>query len=381
MSKLCPYCFENFEIEKTQFRCASHVSQCTHVPDDVLRKLWNYHTPCGRVLNGQICPECKKETNKRLCPECHQQLPDSFSKPDHKNYVFAVIGAKGTGKSHYIATFIDYVQHHVGLLLEGANDDTIDRYEKKFKKPVFKEHRLLSANDSGVADVEVRKPMIFTLSFDKKNLFGKIDKNRKSVFYISLFDTAGEDLDDQDTMSFVNKYIYRADGILLLVDPLQLDKVRDLLMTKNPNIHLPQQHTETETIVTRVSNLIRAGRKLPLEQVIPIPFAVALSKIDTVFTIIDNQSHVRTRSSSGKTFNTRDFEAVNAEIQGLLTEWTSQFLIKQVSTKFSQYGFFGLSALGKAPSDDGRISAVLSHRVADPFLWLLHKNKMIEATK
>ncbi len=43
MSKLCPYCFENFEIEKTQFRCASHVSQCTHVPDDVLRKLWNYH--------------------------------------------------------------------------------------------------------------------------------------------------------------------------------------------------------------------------------------------------------------------------------------------------------------------------------------------------
>ncbi|MBP9759404.1 hypothetical protein KBD45_06935 [Candidatus Dojkabacteria bacterium] len=380
MSKLCPYCFENFEIEKTQFRCANHVSRCTHVPDDVLINLWHDHKARGKVLNGQTCPECKQETHKRLCPKCHQELPSSFSDSGHQNYVFAVIGAKGTGKSHYIATFIEYIKNHVGLVLNGANDETINRYNNNFKNPVFKEHRLLSANDSGVADVEVRKPMIFTLSFDKKNLFGKIDKNRKSVFYISLFDTAGEDLDDQDTMSFVNKYIYRADGILLLVDPLQLDTVRDLLKTKTPNIHLPQQHTETETIITRVSNLIRAGRKLTVEQVIPIPFAVALSKLDTVIPIIDNQSHVLRPSASGKTFNLPDFEAVNAEIQGLITEWASQFLINQVSAGFSQYGFFGLSALGSTPSDDGRISAVLPKRIADPFLWLLHKNGMIKAT-
>ena len=40
-----------------------------------------------------------------------------------------------------------------------------------------------------------------------------------------FFDTAGEDLNDEDTMSTVNKYICKSAGIVFLLDPMQIPAV------------------------------------------------------------------------------------------------------------------------------------------------------------
>jgi hypothetical protein len=215
---------------------------------------------------------------------------------------------------------------------------------------------------------------MYSLSFRKRGLFGrsKISKTVSLVF----FDTAGEDLNDQDIMSTVNKYIYRADGIILLLDPLQLGAVRDQLNGRTP---LPNRHTETLDIITRTTNLILAGRKLKPNATVPTPLAVAFSKFDAVECLVDPQFQLRATANHSGGFDKQDFAAVNGEMQSLLEQWNGGDVLHQIRIRYPQHGFFGMTALGCNPHGTNRIPHVLPRRVEDPFLWLLHCHGLIKA--
>lgn len=376
--EVCPYCFETFSFKETPFRCSSPPSMCPPELDPVLQHKWRDGAPTGRVLrSGKAtrslrCGQCRQESTTRLCPLCHMDLPRTLG--ETKNLIFAMIGAKAAGKSHYLAVLIEELRNRVGpalgVLLEPVNDRTIRRYRDEFYTPVYRHNRTILGTRSGIDSTPV--PLIYTLSFVTKSLFGgsKIGSTVSIVF----FDTAGEDLDSEDVASSVNKYIYRADGLVVLLDPLQLDSVRAQLQG---TVALPEQNTETADIVSRVSNLIRRGQGTPTGA-LKTPVAVAFSKIDAVEPMIDPQYQLNSMSSHAGGFDLDDFTAVNGEMQALLTQWHGHGILNQVTTTYPRHGFFGLSALGCNPQGTNQIPRVLPRRVEDPFLWLLYQHGLLK---
>lgn len=383
--EICPYCFEGYRLRVTPFRCASPPSRCAPERDEVRHRVWQEGTPLGRVLaapnrfvNTLRCETCGQTSRKRLCPHCHMELPHTTG--HFRNLIFAVIGAKEAGKSHYLAVLIEQIRKHVGpaldILLEPLNDRTIHRYREHFYEPIFRRGTVIRATVSALADRSVQMPLVYSLTLAGKDLFGR--RRIKGVVSLVFFDTAGEDLDDEDTMSTVNKYIYRSDGIILLLDPLQLIRVRDRL---NGSVPLPNVNTETSDIVTRTTKLILAGRNLSADAMIATPLAVAFSKFDAVGSLVDPQFQLNAEPSHVAGYDHADFAAVNSEMQSLLAEWDSQTLLHQVETRYKTFGFFGLSALGCNPHADQKIPRVLPRRVEDPFLWLLHQHRLLPAIR
>ena len=383
--ELCPFCFEYFLLRDTPFRCTSPMSRCVPVPDPLIEKQWEDHRPVGKVLPAEgrfvraiRCTDCGHESRKRLCPACHSDLPHTTG--DYKNYIFAVIGAKEAGKSHYLAVLIDQIKKRIGpslnMLLEAMSDDTIHRYRSDFYDPVFKDRLIIQATVSALADRKVQRPLVYSLTLTGKGLFGRY--TIRDAVILVFFDTAGEDLNDEDVMSTVNKYIYRSDGILLLIDPLQLQQVRDRL---GGSTALPEMNTETADILTRTTRLVQKGRNLNATDRISIPLAIAFSKFDAVKPLIDDQFQLNAAARHDGGFDVLDFQAINSEMMALLDDWGGQDLVHQVRTRYSKYGFFGLSALGCNPHGTKHIPRVLPWRVEDPFLWLLAENGLIRAVR
>ena len=383
--EVCPYCFEPYRLRDTPFRCASPASRCAPERDEVRARVWEDGAPMGKVLPlaGKLrqdcrCPACGQASRKRLCPHCHMELPHTTGQ--FRNLIFAVIGAKEAGKSHYLAVLIEQIRKHagpdLGMLLEPLNDQTIRRYREDFYEPIYRRGTVIRGTVSALADRRVQIPLVYTLTFLGKDLLGR--RAIKGLITLVFFDTAGEDLDDQDKMSTVNKYIYRSDGIILLLDPLQLERVRDRL---DASVPLPSRNTETADIVTRVTKLILAGRSRPPDSRITIPLAIAFSKLDAVEALIDPQLQLNTEPDHRAGFDLADFNAVNAEMQSLLADWDSQLIQAQVESRFEQFGFFGLTALGCNPQRDQKIARVLPRRVEDPFLWLLYRHRLMPVAR
>ena len=64
-------------------------------------------------------------------------------------------------------------------------------------------------------------------------------------------------------------------------------------------------------------------------------------------------------------------------MQSLVESWLGLELYQLVSTNFSDFAFFGLSALGSNPGMDKKIPKFRPIRVADPFLWILAQHNII----
>jgi len=394
---ICPHCFSRHKFSEVQFRCCNNPKKCPPEFDKQYSDFRGSSLNMPRVINipqaqnifdkikffmmqkNVKCDNCGFITSKRICPTCHSELP--FTLGDFKNFHFGIIGAKEAGKSNYIAVLIDRIKNSVGknfnTSLQAVNDETTKRYRTDFYNYVFRDRKAVPATKTAITNHSVRIPMVYTLSFIGKGIFGK--RKIKNVVTIGFFDTAGEDLDSEDTIATENKYIFNSEGLILLMDPLQLPEVRGddkVLSTVN---NLPNQNTEVEDIITRTANLIRLAKVIKQNELIEIPVAIVFSKIDALKPIIDPSSPLNYSSQHDGYFNQDDFESVQMEIEGYLTDWQGDHLVQQLKSNFKTYAFFGISALGSNPDQTQKIPKLRPYRVDDPFLWLLWKNKIIKA--
>lgn len=394
---ICPYCFNRHDLYDVKFRCENE--RCDLEEDPVYSNFNGYSRPreMQRVITPEKpenfvskltakmpsechCDECEEQTTLRICPSCHSELPSTIG--NYEDLIFAVVGAKETGKSHYISVLIDKLMKEIGeaydCLLEPINDETIHRYREDFWTPVFKRNETIQATRSGKADERVRRPLLYTLKFTKKGLFQKtkIDK----VITLAFFDAAGEDLDAEDTMQTVNKYIYNSAGIILLLDPLQLDNVRENIPE---NIHLPNINSDSDEILYRMTNMIRKAVNIKQNEKIDIPLAVAFSKIDAVEPMLDPASPLRfpSQHTEAQEFDVIDFENVQSEIEVLIKDWSESGMTRTLDANYKSFGYFGISSLGYNPDSDMKIKELKPYRVADPFLWLLSEHNIIDAKK
>lgn len=382
----CPYCFEKSSLAAVKYRCQSSPAKCALEPDAVLSQHMGLRTPTlqKRVIEkkkekfsfksmmgggAQVrCDQCEEISNTKICPRCHNELPHTLDKTG--SFFFAIAGAPSSGKTHYIASLIIALRgrlgHKFNCNLQALNDITIQTFNDVYKKPLY-EGKTIDKTQPGF-----KNPLHYSLSF--LNGRNKIS----STTTMSFFDTAGENLSGKSQMAINNKYIYNSSGILLLIDPLQLRGVRAKINSNK--IDLEAKTTDPIIILESIINLIKSETNVSGK--IEIPIAIVFSKIDALDDILDEDNSLKYESDHEGYFNLAEFNDVNNTIQDMLGEWQDdEDIINIARHNFSQYAFFGVSALGCHPGKSNVVTHLKPRRVEDPFLWLLYANKLIKAKK
>lgn len=393
-SYICPYCFHEHKMNSVKFRCSDE--NCV-ADDTTYSQYWeyNYVMKLPTVIEAPeekgafswlkptmpasaTCQTCEKETMTRICPSCHSTLPSTIS--DYEDYIIAIIGAKQSGKSHYIAVLIDEIINNIGnsynCYLKPENDETIKRYNNQFKNPLYQNKTTLDVTQSARVNEDVKKPLLFTLSFSGEGVFGT------KVITLSFFDAAGEDLKEEKNMMKHTRYISNSAGVICLLDPLQLSSVQEQLREQGIQVNLPHMDPDNDVndILIRTTNMIRSTLGIKMKKKINIPIALSFSKMDAVQPLLDPSSKLKTKSRhlDQNAFDLLDFQNVNNEMKSLVQGWTKGNMTSLLDHNYKDYAFFGVSALGNDPGRDRKIEKIEPYRVEDPFLWLLWKNGIIK---
>ncbi|HLZ63265.1 MAG TPA: hypothetical protein VKR06_40550 [Ktedonosporobacter sp.] len=311
------------------------------------------------------CDTCKTISHTRLCPHCHFELSHDVGLIDQR--IIAIIGGRATGKTHYIASLITRLQQEIasqfGFTIRMLGDHTQERWERDFYRPLFIRKTVLQPNRPAEVDPQVKAPLIFRLTFE--------NAGRKRVLNLSFFDTAGEDMASLGTMSLQNRYITHADGIVFLLDPLQIPDVRQQF----PAAVLPpaDPSVSPEHIISRLRDLFERDQALRVTQKVRTPIAFALSKLDVLFPLLEPGSEFHHPGGHCGYLDLDDVQSVHTEVANYLALWISANFRGIIDGGFARYTYFGVSSLGEQPDPENRVSAVSPLRVEDPFLWILYQ--------
>ena len=396
---ICPYCFEQHKLTAAQFRCTNR--RCKDVDDMETTKYENGNLKMPKqgkicffepsknpfaVPKSADCPECKQKTYRIVCPSCHNTLPESTLLGN--DIIISVVGSRDTGKSHFIGVIIRELIDRISVKFGGAMiafDDSMKRYEANFGRRLYIDLQKLDLTQSSEQNVNngAYRPLIFSLQIENKGLKGLL--NPIDLFTFVFFDTAGEDLNELDTMSTVNKYICKSSGIIFLLDPMQIASVANQLdekiVARASSVDW-RQAASSDDIMSRVSTLIRNDMNIKTGQKINIPVAAVFSKFDAIESLVPSGATVLEASPhcAGSAFSVSDWHNINSEIQGLLKAWGANSFMAQLDVNYKNYSYFAVSALGlnNNPREDRGIERPRPHRIEDPLLWILKENGVIK---
>lgn len=385
----CPFCFESFTVEQAEFRCINPMCSA-RTEDGLFAKARGLKSPprLGHVFRpiqnswsnllssrspSARCDVCAKETTKRLCPSCHFELSHDAGLIEDR--IIAIIGGRNTGKGHYIATLIHRLEQEVGsnfgFSLRMVGDETRKRFEEDYRTPLFRRKELLQPTQSGVIDATVKQPMLFRLTFSQGRKLRAVN--------LTFFDSAGEDMQSLDTMSTEARYICYASGIIFLLDPLQIDTVRQKV---DPEMLPARDETADPTyIVERLRELFERQLGLTATTKVRTPVAFVLSKVDVLLPMLDAGSVLKTTGEHFGGLDIADTQSVHTELWNYLQSWMGGGFTGRVDTNFGQYRYFGISSLGRPPAKTGKIDTVSPIRIEDPFLWILFQLGLIAKRK
>lgn len=392
---VCPFCFNKADSDDVRFQCSNpgctmrdrvraefeknapllpgeNIERFPTVfkarPTGLFSRLFGAHGP-----REAKCPQCDSRTSIRACPICHSPFPHGVD--ELSNMVIAIIGAKETGKSHYIAVLIHRIYElydQFGWTLMAFDDETMKRYDEQFRKKLYVEKTVIPITQKARGNTDVRKPLLYSLSLSR-------GRSLKSIT-LAFFDTAGEDMNDETEMRRYTPYIYNAAGIILLLDPLQQRGLREQLAREKieslPDNIKTDANTSVGNIINKTVNLIVTKRQLSRSKRIGIPLAVAFSKMDEFRDVLGKEAPIFQPTRHKGYFDKAEF----GEIDGFVRNWVGHFdrQFIQGTQYFSDSAFFGVSALGARPDQNDHLAfEPRPERVEDPFLWLLWKNHFI----
>lgn len=375
----CPYCYETFATREIMFRCNGRLSRtnisCALRTDPVLAQRMGIQRDLGPEFKADgrkgtaACPDCGGETTYRICPICHSMLPVQFGVVGSR--MIAMAGAKDSGKTVYMTVLLHELRNRVGdrfgAAIMGADEETRKRYEISYENPLYDDNRLPPTTQRAAQQDNRVVPLVFRFSAARG--LG----NRPGHTLLSFFDAAGEDFGDQESVDVNTRYLACADGILLLLDPLQMAGARSLAA---PGIQLPGSGPLYETplnILSRVTDILLARSQRGPRAKISKPIAIVFTKLDAVWHNLERVSPLRAHPPEGQKFDVADCLNVHEEIRHLLREWEGGQISQILENHYARYRYFGISALGQPPteSDFAAPSGIQPYRVADPLLWML----------
>jgi hypothetical protein len=361
---LCPYCFEQSGQKELLARCPQDCG------DDATEFL-----PDGKGL----CPHGREPQRGRLCPKCKEQLEYDYVTTPRRT--IALIGPADAGKSTYVGVLVNELRNRVGpafagMSVEFVGDPSRQRYKEVFAIPMYEKGDLVDKTQR-LRTKHKLEPLLFTLKFPgTRRFFGDA---RLTAAMMIFFDTSGEDVALADSMDLLARYLDSADGIIVMIDPLQIPSVRDRVSTTAS----PKPKPEQLPVLIRLAELLRERRQQPATRLISTPLAITLSKTDALASAIPEQSPLRRSGFHNGYYDANDGQLIHEEVRSWLQRWYGEEFINTVANNFSMYRYFGMSSLGAAPVNGNKISASGIHplRVEDPLLWLLGQFGIVKVRK
>jgi len=293
----------------------------------------------------------------------HEQKADGFN-----GYVtISVVGLRGVGKSNYVGVLINELLENIskrfGFTVTGI-DDTMDRYNETYHDSLYKKLTKLNPKNTGEL-----KPLDFTITRKRKN------------YKLSVYDVDVENVDEFTK----SHHISYSNGLIFLVDPLQIESVRkqlskSILLTSDAN-KSKTGNTMLGDAVTKIARLIRNNFKMSLSKRIEIPTAVVLSKFDAVSELVPRDFKMLQKSphSDAGKFIKSDSQKISSEAQELLSKWDAASVVYQAEVNYKKFSFFATSSFGNynVIKSDNSIDRPNPHRIEDALLWILKNNKFI----
>ncbi|MEV6109595.1 hypothetical protein AB0M28_33545 [Streptomyces sp. NPDC051940] len=377
----CPYCYETFAARAIGFRCNSRQSRtqkrCARRRDDVLEARMGERGDVGPAFFGPDgrrpkapCPECDSETTYRICPVCHMTLPVQFGMVE--NRMIAMVGAKASGKTVYMTVLLHEVMNQIGAnlgaALMGSDDSTLRRFQADYQDHLYRDGQLFAGTRPAGANDNRVDPLVFRFSLSRR---GRL-RERPQHTVLSFFDTAGEDFNSRESVELNTRYLAGADGIILILDPLQMPGARKLAApgTAMPG---PDGVDTPVNVLSRVTNMLLAEHSARSATRVSTPTAVVFSKMDAFWHRLEKGSPLQAHPPQHDRFDVGDSLSVHEEVRQLLREWEGVTIDRMLENTYTDYRYFGVSALGAGPTRDARVAAtgIQPYRVADPLLWLL----------
>ncbi|HMH93249.1 MAG TPA: SAV_2336 N-terminal domain-related protein, partial [Streptosporangiaceae bacterium] len=368
-SLACPYCYHAFGGSEIVFRCegtpAPGRSRCQQLPDKVLLRKMQISTPVfpafqpGTRREAAHCPSCGGLSRSLACPNCHSPLPSGFRSVDSR--MIALIGSSDSGKSAFMTVLIHELRRSIGQSLgssTGAADATTeDRFARNYDGPLYRDSRLLERTRSAQSYIQ---PLVFRFTMPGRARW----RTRDREILLSFVDSAGEDLASMTSLEMLTRYLSAADAVILMVDPLQLDAVRQeivapiALPAQPPPLHDPVSSVER---VTRILSLVAGA------DTIDKPVAVVLSKLDAVAGLLGADSPLLAPSPGTSYFSLPDSDRVQAAATEFLERVGADGISAILARWYSRWRYFAVSALGSPPTAGNELSqpAVRPHRIAD----------------
>jgi len=370
----CPYCYAEHNLTDCRLRCSYNI----------IGKTDNCKFGIPKDKDGWIplaykkkCINCKEAAKQLFCDHFfNKEIPIEFL--SMKSLPIALLGAKASGKSNYIGVLINEIRKKMTSpfncsLSMTCSQESKQAYTDIYYRPLYEQGITVMGTDAAT----VVPPLIFPLRFmDMKNRI-------VNMAALTFYDTAGENLNDKNVMEEFNRYITNARGIILLLDPLQVPKIRDML-TANGFSALPEKNTEIYNVLNIIIELIRHVKNITKEQ-IQIPLALVFTKTDVLdqYNVLPEDSCLKEESEHIKrgAFMKPDFENTNIQMETLIGNWLEDDLMGCIK-QFKKYSFFGATALGANPNGTKIDSkGIRPRRVLDPLLWLLAEYGYIKTIK
>lgn len=385
MKLICPYCFKEIKKEDIKFYCKTckgkngKPKQVNGIYTDENKEEKRIYGKINRN-NYCICDECGQATNDMKCPECKNKLPTTFF--DAQTKVMAVVGNKHSGKSYFVGTLLKQLRY--GNVLKGYSDISVswedrqseDTYKEKYSNQFDTGNKLRGTNNYNISTTfgdndYNNKPIILRLGKSERSFFHK--DGVTNYYRYSFIDFAGEQFanENPENIDNIRPYLINAEAILFILDPDHLDIIRERF-----NSHTSREDCDWHPIVDTTNNILRLAKNVGTKSKIKIPVCVCISKWDMLLStgLVPDNLLISSLENMSGAYNENMVKTISEELRSLLIDFDSN-LIKGIEEKFSDVTYVAFSAWGSP--QEGPTIRLVPYRVEDPFMWVLHKKKLL----
>jgi len=383
----CPFCYRRTSRLSPWFVCsgwpAPGFKACERTVDTRRREQTGYADPMYPVFAPRVkwlptprrtkCRWCQGRTGEHVCRECHTPLPAHFG--GGLSPVIALVGARSTGKTVYLAV----VANHLQTVLR-------DRFRASVWLSVDERRDWLRATAGAIFD-EGTLPIITQqrdgrsepLVFEWRRRTGRLFRRYRST-YLSFLDTAGESLGTQRGVAEM-RFLAGADAFIVLLDPFTLPTARDRLSLPDA---APSAEASALDVLAQVTEVLRNSGGIGRRERIRTSIAVAFAKIDALRGYLGEDHPIFARETSSPWYDEASGRAIHESVRELLRDWGARDIDDFMEANYTNYRYSAVSSLGRPPDYAHNTVAeggVRPMRVGDPLVWLLSRYKIVPSRR
>lgn len=296
------------------------------------------------------------ETSARVCPHCRNPLPKGYGKFEVKR--IAIIGVTGSGKTVYISQLLK----NMGGIKGFMNKVGLATFPTTINEKLFISKNAVEMGIKlpvGTIPETLVQPMFFDVA-DYKD-------GKTKYHTIVLYDIAGENCQDivhedgtitsaANSMQKFGGFVTNADGLILLIDPRQMDMVEN-----------SKKVPEADEVVKTLHNVLEKGNDNRSQ----IPIAICFAKSDEAPAIqqLTNNLSNNQVNYCDEGFDAKSYNQLEEKLAIMMRQYSLHTALK---TQFKYFNYFAISAIGCDVDKNTNAPTTIPNpkRIEEPIFWL-----------